>query len=194
MKLASYSCCIFLCIVLAVTCSKYRRYHLLCLPFVWHFLFNVAHTHFSFFLFCNVGSDRLMKRGSLFLQYFSLQRACCYLKYCRYRLSCLLFIRHFLFIVTHSHTRVRAHTHTHTHTHTRAHTHTRTHARAHTRTRAHTHARARAHTHTHTHTHIVHAGWVVFVFFIFIFSIHVGHDHGLVRCIVFAHVFVNVPV
>ena len=66
----------------------------------------------------------------------------------------------------------------------------------------HTHAcvRARAHTHTHTHarthahTHVVHAGWVVFVFFIYFFSIHVGHDHGLVRCIVFAHVFVNVPV
>ena len=142
MKLASYSCCIFLCIVLAVTCSKYRRYHLLCLPFVWHFLFNVTHTHtLLFFLFCNVGSDRLMKRSSLFLRYFSLQLACCYLKYCRYRLSCLLFIRHFLFIVTHSHTRARTHTHTHTHTHARA--------RAHT----HTHARARAHTHTHTHTH-----------------------------------------
>ena len=77
---------------------------------MWH---THTHTHFSFFLFCNVGSDRLMKRSSLFLQYFSLQRACCYLKYCRYRLSSLLFIRHFLFIVTHSHTRVRAHTHTH---------------------------------------------------------------------------------
>ena len=143
MKLASYSCCIFLCIVLAVTCSKYRRYHLLCLPFVWHFLFNVTHTHtLLFFLFCNVGSDRLMKRSSLFLQYFSLQRACCYLKYCRYRLSCLLFIRHFLFIVTHSRdTRVRARAHTHTHTHARA--------------------------HARTHTHIVHAGWVVFVLFIF---------------------------
>ena len=167
MKLASYSCCIFLCIVLAVTCSMYRRYHLLCLPFVWHFLFNVTHTHtLLFFLFCNVGSDRLMKRSSLFLQYFSLQRACCYLKYCRYRLSCLLFIRHFLFIVTHSHTHTRACAHTHTHTHARA----------------------------HTHTHIVHAGWIVFVFFIYFFSIHVGHDHGLVRCIVFAHVFVNVPV
>ena len=105
---------------------------------MWH-----THTHFSFFLFCNVGSDRLMKRSSLFLQYFSLQRACCYLKYCRYRLSCLLFIRHFLFIVTHSHTRVRARTHTHTHTHARAHTHTHTHAHTHTHT----------HTHTRTHTH-----------------------------------------
>ena len=177
MKLASYSCCIFLCIVLAVTCSKYRRYHLLCLPFVWHFLFNVTHTHthtLLFFLFCNVGSDRLMKRSSFFSQYFSLQRACCYLKYCRYRLSCLLFIRHFLFIVTHSHTRVRERARTHTHTHARA--------------------CARTHTHTHTHAHIVHAGWVVFVFFIYYFSIHVSHDHGLVRCIVFAHVFANVPV
>ena len=96
--------------------------------------FSMWHTHtLLFFVFCNVGSDRLMKRSSLFLQYFSLQRACCYLKYCRYRLSCLLFIRHFLFIVTH--------THTHTHTRVRAHTHT--HARA----------RARTHTHTHTHTH-----------------------------------------
>ena len=108
--------------------------------------FSMWHTHtLLFFVFCNVGSDRLMKRSSLFLQYFSLQRACCYLKYCRYRLSCLLFIRHFLFIVTHTHThtRVRAHTHTHT--------------------------RARARTHTHTHTHIVHAGWVVFVLFIYFF-------------------------
>ena len=113
-----------------------------------------AHTLPALFLFCNVGSDRLMKRSSLFLQYFSLQRACCYLKYCRYRLSCLLFIRHFLFIVTHSHTRVRA-AHTHTHTH------------------------ARAHTHTHTHTLCMLDG--LFSFFLFFFSIHVGHDHGLVK-------------
>ena len=61
--------------------------------------------------------------------------------------------------------------------------HTHTHACA--RARTHTHTRARAHTHTHTHC----ACWMG-CFRLF----HVGHDHGLVRCIVFAHVFVNVPV
>ena len=115
--------------------------------------FSMWHTHtLLLFLFCNVGSERLMKRSSLFLQYFSLQRACCYLKYCRYRLSCLLFIRHFLFIVTHSHT----HTHTHTRTRVRAHTHTHTHR-----------ARARTHTHTHTHTLCMLDG--LFSSFLFIF-------------------------
>ena len=60
---------------------------------------------------------------------------------------------------THTHTRARARTHTHTHTHRHTDTHTHTH----------THTQARARAHTHTHTHIVHAGWVVFVFFIYFF-------------------------
>ena len=37
MKRASYSCCNFLCVVLAAAYLKYRRCRLSCLPFVWHF-------------------------------------------------------------------------------------------------------------------------------------------------------------
>ena len=44
MKRASYSCCNFLCVVLAATNLKYRRCRLSCLPFVWHF-FSLWHTH-----------------------------------------------------------------------------------------------------------------------------------------------------
>ena len=36
-KRASYSCCNFLCVVLAAAYLKYRRCRLSCLPFVWHF-------------------------------------------------------------------------------------------------------------------------------------------------------------
>ena len=46
MKRASYSCCNFLCIVLAAAYLKYRRCHLSCLPFVWHLFFHWdTHTH-----------------------------------------------------------------------------------------------------------------------------------------------------
>ena len=38
MKRASYSCCIFLCVVLAAAYLKFCRYHMSRLPFVWHFL------------------------------------------------------------------------------------------------------------------------------------------------------------
>ena len=42
----SFSCCNFLCVVLAaVAYLKYRRCRLSCLPFVWHFFFIVTHTH-----------------------------------------------------------------------------------------------------------------------------------------------------
>ena len=44
MKRASFSCCNFLCVVLAVAYLKYRRCRLSCLPFVWHF-FSLWHTH-----------------------------------------------------------------------------------------------------------------------------------------------------
>ena len=37
MKRASFSCCNFLCVVLAAAYLKYRRCRLSCLPFVWHF-------------------------------------------------------------------------------------------------------------------------------------------------------------
>ena len=107
---------------------------------MWH-----THTHFAFFLFCKVGSDRLMKRGSCSCSIFlcnvlaaawSIAGIAC--RACRSSGT--------FFSLWHTHTRVRAHTHTHTHTHTHIHTHAR----------------------THTHTH-VHAGWVVFVFFNFFF-------------------------
>ena len=46
MKRASYSCCNFLCMVLAAAYLKYRLCRLSCLPFVWHPLFFiVTHTH-----------------------------------------------------------------------------------------------------------------------------------------------------
>ena len=45
MKRASYSCCNFLCIVLAAAYLKYRLCRLSCLPFVWHPFFIVTHTH-----------------------------------------------------------------------------------------------------------------------------------------------------
>ena len=38
-------CCSLLCIVLAATHLKYRRYCLSCSPFVWHLPFVVTHTH-----------------------------------------------------------------------------------------------------------------------------------------------------
>ena len=44
MKRASYSCCNFLCIVLAAAYLKYRLCRLSCLPFVWHPFFIVTHT------------------------------------------------------------------------------------------------------------------------------------------------------
>ena len=37
MKRASFSCCNFLCVVLAAAYLKYRQCCLSCLPFVWHF-------------------------------------------------------------------------------------------------------------------------------------------------------------
>ena len=40
MKRASYSCCNFLCVVLAAAYLKYRLCHLSCLPFVWHPFFH----------------------------------------------------------------------------------------------------------------------------------------------------------
>ena len=40
----SFSCCNFLCVVLAAAYLKYRRCRLSCLPFVWHF-FSLWHTH-----------------------------------------------------------------------------------------------------------------------------------------------------
>ena len=55
MKRASYSCCNFLCIVLAAAYLKYRRCHLSCLPFVWHPFFHCdTHTHTEDSLFSNV--------------------------------------------------------------------------------------------------------------------------------------------
>ena len=52
MKRASYSCCNFLCVVLAAAYLKYRLCRLSCLPFVWHLFFHCdthtrahAHTH-----------------------------------------------------------------------------------------------------------------------------------------------------
>ena len=86
---------------------------------------------FSFF-FCKGGSDRLMKRASFSCcNFLCVVLAAAYLKYCRCRLSCLPFVWHFFFIVTHTHT----HTHTQTHTHT--HTHTHMHACRHTQTQTH---------------------------------------------------------
>ena len=45
MKRASYSCCIFVCVVLTAAYLKYRRYRSPCLPFVWHFFPCDTHTH-----------------------------------------------------------------------------------------------------------------------------------------------------
>ena len=43
LKRASFSCCNFLCVVLAAAYLKYRRCRLSCLPFIWHF-FSLWHT------------------------------------------------------------------------------------------------------------------------------------------------------
>ena len=53
---ASYSCCNFLCVVLATAYLKYRRYRLSCLPFVWYF-FSLWQTH-SIALKGSTSSDR----------------------------------------------------------------------------------------------------------------------------------------
>ena len=75
---------------------------------------------FSFF-FCKDGSDRLMKRASFSCcNFLCVVLADAYLKYRRCRLSCLPFVWHFFFIVTHTHTHTHTHTCTHTHTHTHA--------------------------------------------------------------------------
>ena len=94
---------------------------------------------FSFYS-CKDGSDRLMKRASYSCcNFLCVVFAATYLKYPRYRLSCLPFVWHFFHCDTHTHTHTHylssfSDTHTHTHTRTRAHTHT--------------------HTHTHTRTHV----------------------------------------
>ena len=91
---------------------------------------------------CKDGSDRLMKRASYSCcNFLCVVLAATYLKYPRYRLSCLPFVWHFFHCDTHTHTHTHylssfsdTHTHTHTtHTHTRTHTHTHTHARTYTR-------------------------------------------------------------
>ena len=81
MKRASFSCCNFLCIVLAAAYLKYRRCRLSCFPFVWHFFHCDTHTHT---LLCVV-------------------LASAHLKYCWCCLSCLPFAWPFLFVVTHVH-------------------------------------------------------------------------------------------
>ena len=59
---------------------------------------------FSFF-FCKDGSDRLMKRASYSCRNFlCIVLAVAYLKYRLCRLSCLPFVWHLFFIVTHTHT------------------------------------------------------------------------------------------
>ena len=66
---------------------------------------------FSFF-FCKDGSDRLMKRASYsYCNFLCVVLAATYLKYRWCRLSCLPFVWHFFFIVTHTHT----HTHVYKH-------------------------------------------------------------------------------
>ena len=49
MKRASYSCCNFLCIVLAAAYLKYRLCRLSCLPFVWHPFFHCDTMFRTFF-------------------------------------------------------------------------------------------------------------------------------------------------
>ena len=58
MKRASFSCCSFICVVLAAAYLKYRRCRLSCLPFVWHLFFHCdTHTH--------THTHRKKERGSL---------------------------------------------------------------------------------------------------------------------------------
>ena len=97
---------------------------------------------FSFF-FCKDGSDRLMKRASYSCcNFLCILLAAAYLKYRLCRLSCLPFVWHPFFIVTH--------THTHTHIHTNTHVHARTHKRAHACTYACMHKRTHSRTHAET--------------------------------------------
>ena len=55
MKRASYSCCNFLCVVLAAIYLKYCQYRLSCFPFVWHF-FSLWHTHLIFSVYSSTYS------------------------------------------------------------------------------------------------------------------------------------------
>ena len=63
MKRASYSCCNFLCIVLAAVYLKYRLCRLSCLPFIWHLFFIVTHTHFFLEVFYILGGPVVSPAG-----------------------------------------------------------------------------------------------------------------------------------
>ena len=79
MKRASFSCCNFLCVVLAAAYLKYRRCRLSCLPFVWHFFFFVTHTHTYCdpllfqcrFNFSNFGTSIFLPKLNLYLDFSS---------------------------------------------------------------------------------------------------------------------------
>ena len=100
MKRASYSCCNFLCIVLAAAYLKYRLCRLSCLPFVWHPFFHCdTHTHTH---------THIHTYTHLFF-FFSLAQI-------NFALKAQIHTR------THTHAHTRTHTRTHTHTHTNTHT------------------------------------------------------------------------
>ena len=115
MKRASYSCCNFLCIVLAAAYLKYRLCRLSCLPFVWHPFFIVTHTHTHIFFFFFLAQINF----ALTAQIHTLVCGLTHLHTCMHTTHTCTH--------THTHARTHAHTHAHTHTHTQTHTHTHTH-------------------------------------------------------------------
>ena len=110
MKRASYSCCNFLCIVLAAAYLKYRLCRLSCLPFVWHPFFIVTHTH------THVIDWWDGPLAVVFFFFFAL-----YLPTCEVSLVTLVMLAIHLALFFH------CDTHTHTHTRARARAHTQAH-------------------------------------------------------------------
>ena len=122
MKRASFSCCNFLCVLLAAAYLKYGRCRLLCLPFVWHFFFIVTHTHTHTHA-THIHEAYTYSFPFVDIPAFALK--CCWrwVEWCNFGLSlratCIKPQMH-----AHTYTHVHAHT-TNTHTYTHTHTHAR---------------------------------------------------------------------
>ena len=121
MKRASFSCCNFLCVVLAAAYLKYRRCRLSCLPFAWHF-FSLWHTH------THTHTHTNFSFSSVRMAVINWWSGPLVLVVIFFALCMLLLTWNISGIICRachsSGTLFHCDTHTHTHTHTRTHTHT----------------------------------------------------------------------